>query len=145
MVEGSENPPDDDSIKDNDLLYRRIHWSQLVWDDNSRAWRVSSGDWDDPSGGDVSIYLGSTLALHAVDPVGVLDGYPLDSLVFVTARQARGLRLGVIRDPDTEDKHPRSIAHGLLTGMLHGNAGRRAQRRPLAKFNVFVVVRPRAE
>jgi hypothetical protein len=106
---------------------------------------VSSGDWDDPSGGDVSVYLGSTLTLYGVEAVDVLDGYPTDSLVFVTAGQARTLNLGIVRDPDSDDEHPRAKAHGLLTGMLHGNAGRRRQRRPLAQRSVFVVVRPRTE
>jgi hypothetical protein len=134
-------PPDnDDDISDEDLLYRRIHPSQMTPDANVDGWRVSSADWGDPTG-NVSVYLQSTLAEDNVEPVEVLDGYPEHTLVAVTVRDARKLSFGVIRDPDEEDNHSRARAHCLLTGLKPGKPGKKAQRTPLASLSTIVEFR----
>lgn len=133
---------DDPKIQDAEVLLRRIHPSQLVWNDNNKDWAVSSAAWDDATG-DISVYLSSSLLSNQLAPECVLDGYPLHSLASITAGDARGLDepLGVILDPDPNDDHPRSKCHGLLTGLLPGNPGKKRQQRPLAKKSKILVLR----
>lgn len=141
----TEPPEDDPEIADTELLYRRIHPKQMVPDANTGEHRVSSGDWDDESGL-VSIYLGTGLEALGVAPIDILDGHPLHTLVVVDAKSAREVGMGVIRDPDPDDPHPRAPAHGLLTGLhSNGKQARRKQRRPLAKASRVIELRGQSQ
>jgi hypothetical protein len=135
---------DDSEVADSETLFRRIHPSQLIWDENVRDWGISSAGWDDVTG-DISVYIASMLADRHLDPARVLDGYPQHSLVSVTAADVRGLDepFGVIVDPDKDDEHPRGPCHALVTGLLPGNPGRKKQQRPLARKSKIEILRPK--
>jgi hypothetical protein len=132
--------PDDPSIQDDDLLYRRIHPKQLAWNENVNQWRVSSADWTDPVG-EISVYPASLLIQDELPPECVLDGYPTHSLVYVSAEFARGCHLRVVKDPDELDAHPRGKCHAVLLGLKPGRPGKRDQQKPLAQASIFVVLR----
>lgn len=141
-AEGADQSPpaNDDDISDDELLYRRVHPNQMAPDENSGGWRVSSADWDDPSG-EVSVYLQSTLSEDGVEPEAILDGHPEHSLVTVTVGDVRKVSFGVVRDPDPEDDHPRARSHCLLIGLKSGKPGKKTQRAPLAAQSKIVVLR----
>jgi hypothetical protein len=132
----SSPPRNDGKIPDTEALYRRVHFERMIYDENLQRQRSSSAAWDDITG-EISVYLGSALAAEALPPACVLDDHPGYRLFVVTAGEARTLGFGVVSDPDPDENHPRAKCHGLLTGLLSGNPGRR-QRKRLASASQLV-------
>jgi hypothetical protein len=98
---------DDTSIADEDRLFRRIHSTQIVKDDNGFA-RVSSGAFRDK---EMSVNIESVLLSEGKSAADCLQGYRAHKLVSITAGAARQFRQAVCRDPLPEDS-----SHGLVCG-----------------------------
>jgi hypothetical protein len=102
MGSASQAPPNDPQIGDSTALWRRIHPTWFVWDENIGRRRVSSQAFDnsrDGSGTSVVIATESTLR-------SMMAGYDSYGLAELTAGSARALRQGVRRVPlDGVDGH----------------------------------------
>jgi len=99
---------DDPAITNEDRLFRRIHLTQLVRDDDTGFARVSSGAFRDK---ELSINIESILLREDKTAAACLQNYLAHKLVSITARTARQNRQAVCRDP-----LPYDISHGLVYG-----------------------------
>lgn len=145
----SETPPsaapDDATIADDDVLYRRIHESHVQEIDG--VLRPRSGAFEDKEDG-ISVFLRSVLIAERLTPADVLINYPGRLLVQLFAADVRYLVLadgsaavcGITRDPDPPDTppHPCSAAHGLIHLPERGKARRKKAERALAMSAYFV-------
>jgi hypothetical protein len=98
---------DDPTITNEDDLWRRIHPTQVVSDENRGIIRPSSAAFEDSSDGTPM----SVLLAEGQDPIGALkkhDGYWLAA---ITAGLARQCQQGVTRDPLIDE-----LAHALVFG-----------------------------
>jgi hypothetical protein len=132
--------PDDLTIPNSERLLRRVHRTQIVWDENRECARPSSGAFDDDADG-ISVFLGSTVVevLHLAE-ADVLIDWPDFSLAAFPARLPRDTAiveppLGIVRDPSPADAapHPCGGAHALLTGVASGKPGLKRQKRRIAE------------
>lgn len=99
---------DDRTIRDEDLLWRRVPPWHFFFDDNLGRDRPSSAAFDDdPDGHPMSVILASETA----GPESVLEGHEGFALAGLTVREVRSCGLGVIRDP-----LPKEPAHALVVG-----------------------------
>lgn len=101
-------PVDDPTIKNDERLLRRIHPEQIVRDDKSGGYRVSSAAFNDVQ---LSTDLYSVLiaaGLDATSCVRAHDGY---GLVAITAGLAREKNQVVYREPVEGNE-----AHGIVEG-----------------------------
>lgn len=101
---------DDPTIADDAALWRRIHPTWAVADENLGGLRVSSAAFENsPDGSPTSILIAETVRATGRGPEDVVhEGYGLASL---TAGHARECGQAVARDP-----LPDEPAHGLLAG-----------------------------
>jgi hypothetical protein len=98
----------DAPIADSTELYRRVHVSQIVWDDNVKRLRPNNSVFKDV---ELSVHLGDALEDEGHSPSSVLDGRPSHHLVAVTA--------GLVTAEDqvvSRDSQPGDGSHGLVTG-----------------------------
>ena len=103
---------DDPTVGNEEKLLRRVRPDQIVWDDNEKRFRPSSGAFYDSSDGSgMSISLDSVLQEYGHDASYALRGYGDQGLVVLTAAFVRSLKQGVIREPLPEDP-----AHGEVVG-----------------------------
>jgi hypothetical protein len=99
---------DDPSIANEDRLFRRIHLSQIVRDDDTGFARVSSGAFRDR---EMSINIESILLDDGKAAADCLRDHGTHMLVSITAGAARQFRQAVCRDP-----LPNDSSHGLIVG-----------------------------
>ena len=120
--QNKESIPDDKTIADDTLLYRRVMnqpdppVKQIVWDDNKNCWRPSSVAFTDhKNGSPMSVALGDTLKKEGLEPDSVLIGHENFSLVCFPAEVPRSKQLGIVRSPIEED-----LANGVEADSAHG-------------------------
>lgn len=99
---------DDPTITNEDRLFRRVHLTQVVRDDDTGLARVSSGAFRDK---ELSVNIESILVNEGKSPAACLHGYLVHQLVSVTAGEARQYSQTVCRDP-----LPNDLSHGLIAG-----------------------------
>jgi len=99
---------DNVSIPDEEMLFRRIHLTCLVLDEDTGLARVSSGAFRDT---EMSVNIASTLAASGDGPATCLMGYPNHRLVALRSGDARSLGQWICRDPMQKD-----LSHGLVYG-----------------------------
>jgi len=99
---------DDASIRDDERLFRRVHLSQLVKDEDTGLARVSSGVFKDK---ELSVNIESALAETGRSAEGCLQNYRAHKLISITAGNSRQFDQVVCRDPLPEDQ-----SHGLVYG-----------------------------
>lgn len=105
------SPPvyqDNASIRDEVRLFRRVHVSLLVRDDDTGLARVSSGAFKDK---DLSVHIDSVLAEIGRSIESCLHNFNSHRLVSLTAADARQFSQAVCRDPLPTDQ-----SHGLVYG-----------------------------
>jgi hypothetical protein len=108
---------DDPTIPDDAELWRRIPPWHFVDDGNLGQIRPSSAAFeDDPSGSPMSVILGG----EAGDLQRALAGHEGFALASITAALARGLGLGVARNP-----RPDEPAHAVVFGRKNKRISRR--------------------
>jgi hypothetical protein len=100
---------DDVSICDEERLFRRVHPTHLVRDEDSGTLRVSSAAFKDE---ELSVNIESILKLDGSAPEACLRKHPNHRLVAITAADARKFSQAVCRDPLPEDR-----SHGLVYGL----------------------------
>lgn len=120
--------PQDTPVSGDTSLFRRVHPSEIVWDDNDACPRPGSGVFKDP---ELSIHLGDVLEDESREPESVLDGKPMHSLVSFTAGFAKDEGQDVRRTPLPED-----ASHGEVCGRKSKGCQRR-----FARAAQFVVLR----
>jgi hypothetical protein len=101
MDEG-EAYPDEPTIADDAVLWRRIHPIQVKWDDNRRCHYLVSGAFSDSSKPPPPTPMSAFLADESGGEDEVMRHYPEWGLVAITAGQARELGLRIARTPDEE-------------------------------------------
>jgi hypothetical protein len=112
----SDDYSDDPTIPDDAELWRRIPPWHFVHDENWEQIRPSSAAFeDDPDGSPMSVILGA----EAGDPQRAIAGHQGFALASITAALARGLGLGVARDP-----HPDEPAHAVVFGKKNKRVSR---------------------
>jgi hypothetical protein len=99
---------DDASILDDERLFRRVHLSQLVKDDDTGLARVSSGVFKNK---ELSVNIESILVKTGSSPGECLHNYRVHKLISIKAGSARRLSQAVCRDPLPDDP-----SHGLVYG-----------------------------
>jgi hypothetical protein len=105
------SPPvyqDNTSIRDEERLFRRIHISFLVRDDDADLVRVSTAAFRDE---DLSVNIESVLTESGCTPEACLRNNQDHKLVSISARDARRLNQSLCRDP-----LPENLSHGLVYG-----------------------------
>jgi hypothetical protein len=105
------SPPlyeDNPSIRDEEKLFRRIHITQLVKDDDSGRARVSSSAFKDH---ELSVNLESEMVHQSRSAESCLQNHRDHKLVSITAGDARNFSQSVCRDPIPDD-----LSHGLVYG-----------------------------
>jgi hypothetical protein len=100
--------PEDAPVPGDTSLLRRVHPSEIVWDDNDGCPRPGSGVFKDP---EMSVHLGDVLQDEDRAPETVLAGKPTYSLVSLTAAFVESEQQEVRRRPIDEDQ-----SHGEVCG-----------------------------
>jgi hypothetical protein len=127
-------PADDQSIGNDTRLFRRLHPTQIVWDDNQGRLRPTSNAFKDPS---MSVALGDEMESLGLDPEWVLRGDPQHHLAWISAQLAREHHQAVWRDELVD--HPKygdDPTHGIVEGRKKG-----ARASAFAKRAVVEIVR----
>ena len=104
-------PPfvDDDTISNDDVIYRRIPERQVTPDPNSKhGIRPSTGAFSDSSDGPLSVTLKS---LCTVAPESLIAHMPKAGVAAVSVGLLRSLGQMIVRDPTPDDP-----AHVLIVG-----------------------------
>lgn len=99
---------DDASIANEDPLFRRIHLTQIVKDDDTGLARISTGAFRDK---ELSINIESILLGDGKIPEHCLQTYLTHKLAAITAGEARQYQQAVCPDP-----LPHDPSHGLVYG-----------------------------
>jgi hypothetical protein len=99
---------DDVSIENEEKLFRRVHLSLLVRDEDTGLARISTGAFKDK---ELSVHLESVLTKVGLRPESCLRDHHAHKLISITARDARSFNQAVCRDPLPED-----VSHGLVCG-----------------------------
>jgi hypothetical protein len=89
-------------------LYRRVHPTEIVWDENDQRPRPTSGVFMDR---EMSVHLGDVLEDEQREPETVLEGKHEHCLVSLTARFVQGEEQEVRRTPLEQDP-----SHGEVVG-----------------------------
>lgn len=95
---------DDQSIGNNEHLWRRVHPIQITFDNDTGEPRVSSGVFS--TGDGLSVSIASETTIEAL-----LRNYPKHSVVEFEAGVARSQGCIIVRDPTPDDP-----AHALVWG-----------------------------
>lgn len=124
-------PPNDASIHDESVLWRRIPPWHIIYDENLGRWRPSSSAFaDDPDGQSMSVVLAE--AVGGRSGAEILTGHEGFALAAVSVGVVRACGLGVVRDPLESEP-----AHALVVGPKP-----KAVQRRLAKAAAWVVPPP---
>jgi hypothetical protein len=107
----------DPAITNESRLFRRIHPSQLVWDDETGLARVSSGAFRDL---DLSISIEAILTIHELTFEHCLALFQNYKLVSLTAQNGRDNQQIVCSDP-TEDEPSHGLIFGTKTSRVRNN------------------------
>lgn len=137
-------PGDDATISEADPIYRRIPPSQAPYNQNhQRRWPSSAALLPTPEDNQVSVYLGSVLEEHELDPMDVLEGHDDYGLIKFPASSARAAGYGVLRDPELNSKRPLRVdpAHAVLTGTPTTSKQKRKPARILLDDENIVVIK----
>ncbi len=118
---------EDAAVPADTSLFRRVHPSEIVWDDNDGCPRPGSGVFKDP---EMSVHLGDVLQDEGREPETVLAAKPTYSLVSLTTAFVESEQQEVRRRPIDEDP-----SHGEVCGEKP-----RARRRLFARTAEFVVL-----
>ncbi len=111
-------PSDDPSIAGETQLFRRLHPSQLVWDDNEDRLRPTSNAFKDPH---LSVALGHELLARNLAPEWVLRVDPAHHLAWISAELARQNGQAVWRDPLHGDpRYGDDPTHAIVEGRKKG-------------------------
>ena len=107
--------PNDNSVSDETLLYRRLHPTQVVWDENRGRVRATTNAFKDPA---LSIALGDELAALGVEPVWVLRMDPQHQLGVFSAGFAQNEEGQTVRrDPlQNHERYGDDPSHGVVEG-----------------------------
>lgn len=100
---------DDVTIPNQERLFRRIHLTQIVRDEDTGLARVSSGAFRDK---ELSINIESVLHGSGETPDACLRNHQAHKLVSFTAGRARELQQLICADPEPPD----NLSHGLVCG-----------------------------
>lgn len=119
---------DDAPVPGDMSLYRRVHPSEIVWNDNDGCLRPGSGVFKDR---EMSIHLDDVLQDEEREPESVLDGKPEHSLVSLTAGFVKAEEQTVRRTPIPDD-----TSHGEVCGKKS-----QGRCRKFARAAQFVVLR----
>ena len=121
------HPEDDATIPDDSDLWRRIHPDWIVYDENLKAWRLSSQAFnDDSEGGPMSVVLAPEVLASARTPMDILARFRGYSLAAVRAALARELSQGIKRDPEP-DEPAHAVVVGKKTSSVRKSFSRRAR------------------
>ena len=120
--------PQDAPVPGDTSLLRRVHPSEIVWDDNDACPRPGSGVFKDP---EMSVHLGDVLQDEGREPETVLEGKPTYSLVSLTAAFVESQEQRVRRRAVDGDE-----SHGEVCGEKP-----RSRRRLFARTAEFAVLR----
>ena len=120
--------PDNAPVHEGMSLYRRVHPSEIVWNENDGCLRPGSGVFKDR---EMSVHLNDVLQDEGREPDSVLNGKPQHSLVSLTAGFVKGEEQTVHRTPRPDD-----ASHGDVCGSKS-----QARRRRFARAAQFVVLR----
>jgi hypothetical protein len=118
---------DDAPVPPDTSLFRRVHPSEIVWDDNDGCPRPGSGVFKDL---EMSVHLGDVLEDEGREPETVLVGKPTYSLVSLTAAFVESEQQQVRRRPVDGDQ-----SHGEVCGEKP-----RRRRRLFARTAQFAVL-----
>ena len=99
---------DDAPVPDDVPLFHRVHPVHIVWDDDRRCQKVSSGLFRHP---EMSVDLGDKLEELGVTPDSLVDAFSDHALVVLFAGAARECKQEIVRQP-----LPSLPAHGLIVG-----------------------------
>lgn len=119
--------PQDAPVPADTSLFRRVHPSEIVWDDNDGCPRPGSGVFKDS---EMSVHLGDVLDDESREPETVLAGKPTHSLVSLTTAFVESEQQEVRRRPLDEDQ-----SHGEVCGEKP-----RTRRRLFARTAEFAVL-----
>lgn len=101
---------DDPSIANDAVLWRRIHPTWKVRDDNSGGWRVTSAAFDDSrDGSPLSVLLAAVVRESGRGPADVLSGFTGYFLASLTAGDARRCGQGIARTPEPDEPAHASV------------------------------------
>jgi hypothetical protein len=120
--------PDDAPVPEDMSLYRRVHPTEIVWNDNDGCLRPGSGVFKDH---EMSVHLDDVLRDEEREPESVLDGKPQHSLVSLTVGFVASEEQTVRRTPKPDD-----ASHGDVCGNKS-----RGRRKKFARAAQFVVLR----
>lgn len=120
--------PDDAPVPEDTALYRRVHPSEIVWNDNDGRLRPISNVFKDR---EMSVLIGDALEDEEREPASALNGKPTHSLVSLTAGFVEGEEQTVRRTPK-----PDEAAHGDVCGQKS-----KGRQRLFARTAEFVVLR----
>jgi hypothetical protein len=123
--------PADAPVPEDMSLYRRVHPSEIVWDDNDQCPRPNSSVFKDR---EMSIHLADVLEDEGREAVSVLEERPEHSLVTLTVGFVQSHEQEVRRSPLEEDP-----SHGDVVGSKP-----KTRRRAFAQEAAFVVRRDAA-
>lgn len=122
MDEKRNGPANDESIGDEEILYRRIHPEFM------EGGTPSTQAFQNYPGRDaMSVYLHSELAASNCSPMRVLDGHPGYRLAALKTGDVRRLGQGVVRAVE-EDDSKISFAHAHVVGQKKSKAVKRGLR-----------------
>ncbi len=101
---------DDPTIQKDAVLWRRIHPSWCVRDENKGTLRVSSAAFDDSEDGTpLSVLLASLVAASGKQDLDVIADFPGYSIAGITAGIARSCGQGVARTPEPDEPAHASV------------------------------------
>lgn len=100
---------DHPSVQDVTDLYRRVHPTQIVWDENDCCLRPTTAVFRDI---EMSVHISDVLETEGRTPASVLETRPHHQLIAVTTGFARSQEQVVTRNPLSDDS-----SHGNVVGM----------------------------
>ncbi len=102
-------PDDDPTVADVTPLYRRVHPTYVVHDDDRDCERISSGAFKE-RGQELSVHLGDVLEAADRDPAEIVEELP-HFLISLTAQLVRAYSQVIVRSPTPDDD-----SHGDVVG-----------------------------
>ena len=103
-------PEDDATIQGETKLFRRVHISHIVPDEDTGIARVSTAAFKS-KGLDLSIFIETTLVADGLEPLHCIRNHAQHQLVAITAAEARSVSQIVYRDPAVDYR-----SHGIVWG-----------------------------
>lgn len=94
------SPTDDPSIREDEVLWRRVHPTQFP---QPGVDRPKSNAFDDHSEGAMSVHLAQVAEQHGLGPEDLLADFPGFAMVGITAAAVRELGLIIQRKPEQHD------------------------------------------